>query len=92
VREIVLRVLHVHRVWSYVLPALVILAVSSTYEIIESWAAQLVAPEVGVAYVGAQGDVWDGQKDMTLAWAGAILAMAVTALRRSQTGREPYRG
>jgi len=92
VREIVLRVLHVHRVWSYVLPTLVILAVSSSYEIIESWAAQLVAPEVGIAYVGAQGDVWDGQKDMTLAWAGAILAMVVTALRRRQTGREPYRG
>jgi putative membrane protein len=92
VRELVLRVLHVHRIWSYVLPTLVVLATSSVYEIIESWAARLVAPAVGVAFLGAQGDVWDGQKDMTLAWIGSILAMTAAAIRRRQTGREPYLG
>jgi putative membrane protein len=91
-RELALRVMHVHRVWSYIVPVLIILALSSFYEIIESWAAQLTAPETGLAFVGAQGDIWDGQKDMTLAFAGAILAMAMTALYRVRTQHEPYHG
>ena len=39
---------------------LIILTLSSLYEIVESWAARLVDPGVGMAFVGAQGDVWDG--------------------------------
>ena len=56
----------------WVVPVLVMLAFSSAYEILEWWAARLSDPEVGMAFVGAQGDVWDGQKDMTLALAGSI--------------------
>ena len=74
------------------LPTLVVPALSSVYEIVESWAARLAAPEVGTAYLGTQGDVWDGQKDMTLAWIGSIVAMGAAAIRRRQTGREPYLG
>jgi polyphosphate:AMP phosphotransferase len=66
-RELALRRVHAHRIWSYVVPCLAVLSCSSGYEILESWAAQVVNPAIGVAFVGAQGDVWDGQKDMTLA-------------------------
>ena len=91
-RELVLRRMHVHGPWSYVLPALVIAAGSASYEIIE-WAAAAVAGEdVGMAYVGAQGDVWDGQKDMLLAGLGGAIAMLATALYRRVTGHEPYLG
>jgi len=89
-RELTLRVMHVHGAWSYVVPVLAILALSSAYEILESWAALLVDPEIGMAFVGAQGDVWDGQKDMTLALAGAILAMWIAAPVRRHSGHEPY--
>ena len=89
-RELMLRIVHLHRIWSYLGPPLAILALSSLYEIIESWAARLGDPELGIAYVGAQGDVWDGQKDMTLAFVGAIIAMGATAAWRWRTGREPY--
>jgi len=89
-REIVLRVMHVHRAWSYVVPVLTILALSSGYEMVEAWAARIVDPGVGIAFVGAQGDVWDGQKDMSLALGGAVLAMALTALARRGGRREPY--
>jgi putative membrane protein len=89
-REIALRVVHAHRLWSTVVPLLAVLAVSSSYEILEAWAARVVDPGVGMAFVGAQGDVWDGQKDMTLALAGAIVAMAVTDAARRATGHEPY--
>jgi putative membrane protein len=91
-REICMRVVHVHRVWSFVAPPVVVLALSSAYEIIESWAARLVDPVVGLAYVGAQGDLWDGQKDMTLALLGAVVAMVLVAAYRGLTQREPYLG
>lgn len=89
-REVLLRLAHLHGAWSYIAPPAAVLTFSSLYEIIESWAAQVMDPEVGMAYVGAQGDVWDGQKDMSLAFAGSIVAMALTAVWHWRTGREPY--
>lgn len=89
-REMTLRVVHVHRIWGYLAPPIVVLAMGAMYEIIESWAAQAVNPAVGLAYVGAQGDVWDGQKDMTLAFTGSLLAMGAVALYRRATDHEPY--
>ena len=71
-------------------PAVVVLALSSAYEIIESWAARLADPAVGIAYVGAQGDIWDGQKDMSLALLGSIVAMVLAAAHRRFTDRELY--
>jgi putative membrane protein len=91
-REYAIRVMHVHRSWSYVIPILAIMALSALYEMIESWAARIVDPEVGLAFLGAQGDVWDGQKDMTLALVGSLVAMTVTALWIGTRGREPYSG
>jgi putative membrane protein len=91
-REVALRAAHVHRGWSWVAPVLAILALSSGYEILESWAALVVDPEIGLAFVGAQGDLWDGQKDMALALAGALLAMAIAAGVRRARGHEPYLG
>lgn len=90
IREVVRRVLHVHGGWSYVVPVLAVLALSSSYEILEAWAARIVDPSTGMAFVGAQGDLWDGQKDMSLALSGAIGAMLLTALCRRCLLREPY--
>jgi putative membrane protein len=89
-REITLRRVHAHRLWSFVIPVLFIVTASSLYEILEWAAARVTSPEVGMAYVGAQGDVWDGQKDMVLAFAGAVVAMVATAVCRRISGHEPY--
>jgi hypothetical protein len=62
-REMTLRRVHAHRLWAFTLPVLATLALSSSYEIVEWLAAQAVDPEIGMASVGAQGDMWDGQKD-----------------------------
>jgi len=91
-RELTLRVAHVHGAWSFVVPVLAILGLSSSYEIIESWAARIADPELGISFVGAQGDIWDGQKDMTLALVGALVALTAGAWRRRQSGHEPYVG
>ena len=42
-------------------------------------AAVAFGGDLGVAFLGTQGDVWDAQKDMALATLGALLAMLATA-------------
>lgn len=84
VREVFLRIAHVRGYWAYHLPLNVVLAFSGLFEIIESWIARIARPELGEAYLGAQGDVWDAQKDMTVALVGAIICMAVTAIVRTR--------
>jgi putative membrane protein len=79
-RELARRAVRARGAWSYVLALGGALAISATYELTESWAARLAAPELGTAYLGTQGDEWDAQKDMSAALAGAVLALAGTAL------------
>jgi len=55
-----------------------VLSTSGLYELIEWGAAAAFGADVGMAYVGAQGDVLDDQKDMAAAILGAIIAMAAT--------------
>ncbi|MFY8020314.1 MAG: DUF2238 domain-containing protein [Bacteroidia bacterium] len=59
----------------WVLPAEITMSFSGMYELIEWLVADVFFPSEGVAYLGSQGDVWDAQKDMALAFLGAILAM-----------------
>jgi len=36
-----------------------------------------------VAYLGTQGDIWDAQKDMGIAFVGAVIAMAlISSIRK----------
>ena len=55
------------------------LATSAIYELIEWGAAEFFGGELGAAYLGTQGDIWDAHKDMALAGCGALLAMLITA-------------
>lgn len=78
IRELFLRRVKVRGFWAYYLPISGILALSGFFEIIESWVALLVSPELGEAYLGTQGDEWDAQKDMTVAVLGAFLTIMLT--------------
>ena len=78
-REVFLRVADVRGFWGYYLPLDVVMATSMLYEIIEWSAAVILGGDLGVAYLGTQGDAWDAQKDMALATLGAVIAMLVTA-------------
>lgn len=79
IREVFLRVADVRGVWGYYLPLDVTMATSMLFELFEWGAAELFGGDLGVAYLGAQGDVWDAHKDMALATLGAIIAMLLTA-------------
>ncbi|MEZ5558196.1 MAG: DUF2238 domain-containing protein [Pseudomonadales bacterium] len=78
-REIFVRVAGVRGFWGYFLPLLLMMSFSMLYELIEWWAAVVFGGDLGVHYLGTQGDEWDGQRDMALATCGALLAMLVTA-------------
>jgi putative membrane protein len=78
VREVFVRITRARGVWSFYLPVELTLAFSAIYELIEWAAAVGVAPEAGLAFLGAQGDIWDAQKDMALAGLGSVIAMLVT--------------
>ncbi len=59
------------------LPFLVVsicLAVSATYELAE-WAAAVVSKEAADSFLGTQGDGFDTQKDIALAFVGALAAL-----------------
>jgi putative membrane protein len=53
---------------------------SAGYELIEWLVADIFFKAEGAAYLGSQGDVWDAQKDMGLAFIGAITAMLLTSI------------
>lgn len=57
-----------------------ILATSAAYELGEWLVAVVFAPEWAEAFLGQQGDIFDAQKDMALATAGAFLSIGVLKL------------
>jgi len=77
--------------WRWLLPATSMFGHSVIYEGIEWAAALLFGGDLGVAYLGTQGDAWDAQKDMALAALGTMTALTGIALReglaRRRTGR-----
>jgi putative membrane protein len=64
------------------MPLLFMMSHSVIYELVEWLAALVFGGELGVAYLGTQGDVWDAQKDMALAACGAALGLLFVALRK----------
>ena len=79
-RETLVRLAGLRGIWGYLLPLAVIMCLSQVYELIE-WAAALVfGGELGMAYLGTQGDVWDAHKDMALAVMGSIFVLLAISL------------
>jgi len=69
------------------------LGLAGAWEIIESVVAQLARPDLGAAFLGAQGDPWDAQHDMLAATCGTVIALLLTVswsgLARGERGRAP---
>ncbi len=83
VREVFLRVANAAGIWGYLFPLLVVMSTSLLFEMIEWGAAVVFGGELGMAYLGTQGDIWDSHKDSALATLGSVLAiLAIAALHR----------
>jgi len=79
VREIFLRVADARGFWGYLFPLLVVMSTSLLFELIEWAAAMLFGGDLGMAYLGTQGDIWDSHKDSAFAILGAMLSSVVIA-------------
>jgi putative membrane protein len=79
IREIFLRIVNVRGFWGYFLPLDLTMSTSMLFELLEWAAAEIFGGDLGQAYLGTQGDIWDAHKDMALASLGALIAMGVTA-------------
>lgn len=75
------------RVWAALFPALFMASHSVIYELFEWAAAMMFGGDLGLAYLGTQGDVWDSQKDMALALLGTVFTVSILAT----AGRLPVR-
>jgi putative membrane protein len=62
--------------WLAFLTWSVVFMVGAVWELLEWWTTLLVASDVGQAFLGSQGDVWDAQWDMLLVGVGAALSLA----------------
>ena len=61
---------------------------SLLFELIEWGAAMIFGRELGMAYLGTQGDIWDSHKDSALATLGALLASLVIAALHATIDRD----
>src|SRR5205823_92331 len=80
IREMFLRVAGAKGFWGYYLPLDLTMSFSMLYELIEWGTAEAFGGDLGQAYLGTQGDVWDSHKDMAMASLGALISMTVIAL------------
>jgi putative membrane protein len=65
---------------AWILPIEITLSISAFYELIEWAVADIFFKAQGDAYLGTQGDVWDAQKDIFLAFSGAIIATTIVSI------------
>ena len=76
IREVLLRKTPLVRGgWLSFLVLAVVLAVAAFWELIEWWVTLLTAGDVGQAFLGTQGDIWDAQWDMLWALIGAAVSL-----------------
>ncbi len=73
-REVLITKIKLRGFWSFFLPLTIIATCSLAYELIEWGAALIFGGDLGIAYIGVQGDVWDTQKDMAFALLGNVVS------------------
>jgi putative membrane protein len=78
IREVLLRKTPLQRGgWLYFIVISIVLAVAAFWELLEWWVTLFVASDIGTAFLGSQGDIWDAQWDMFLALVGAMVALPI---------------
>ena len=69
--------------WLFVIVTALSRAISAIYELVE-WLAALTFEQAADAFLGAQGDHWDTQWDMFLAWISAMAAQVLLSARHDR--------
>jgi putative membrane protein len=89
-REIVIRRNVIpSRAWAAFFAGCAAMTISAVYELIE-WITAVIYGANADAFLGGQGDIWDTQKDMACALAGAVTALlACASWHDRQLARQP---
>lgn len=82
VREILLRYANVSHALAVYVALEFVMGISAVYEILEWLLSLILAGDAVESYNGQQGDVWDAQKDMALAFLGALIAASCLVFRK----------
>lgn len=85
-REVFMKLTSVRGFWSYFFPFSLTFSYAAMYEVLEWLTVSYTDASTGNMYLGAQGDLWDAQKDSMMALVGAGIAWVLTylvSLRRS---------
>ena len=80
VREVLFRLTPLQGFWVIFVALNIMLSTSAIYELLEWIGGAYLGDDTSRAFIGAQNDPWDSQKDMTLAVAGACVSLAVMFL------------
>jgi len=83
--EVICARVRLRGVWQFLLPVTFMMSHALIYELVEWFAASVFAADVGQAYLGTQGDVWDAQKDMFLATLGSLIAQPLWMWHRRES-------
>ncbi len=60
----------------------IIISTSAIYELVEWLAALIFGSELGMLYLGTQGDIWDAQMDIALAIIGQLAVYGLVELKQ----------
>ncbi|MBD9588975.1 DUF2238 domain-containing protein [Pseudomonas sp. PDM03] len=82
VREVLLRLTPLRGFWLFFITMNIMLSTSAVYELVEWIGGAYLGDDTSQAFVGAQNDPWDSQKDMALAVAGAFFSLLLVSLCR----------
>lgn len=91
-RELCLRYIKSSDTLAWILPVVFSLALGGFYEVIE-WALVLtVPPEKAADFLGMQGDMWDAQKDIVLAFVGSFCGVTLISIGKKIAFTKKYQG
>ena len=86
IKEVLLRKTKLERnAWFIFIVLSIVLAIAAAWELVEWWTTWFVASDVGQAYLGSQGDIWDAQWDMLLAVVGAIISLVLFSKKHDKS-------
>jgi putative membrane protein len=83
VREVLRRLTPLRGRWLLFMALNIMLSTSAIYELVEWVGGAYLGDDTSKAFVGAQNDPWDSQKDMALAAAGAFVSLLLVSLRHT---------
>ncbi|WP_085725078.1 DUF2238 domain-containing protein [Pseudomonas sp. R37(2017)] len=81
VREVLWRLTPLRGFWLFFVTLNIMLSTSALYELVEWIGGAFLGNDTANAFVGAQNDPWDSQKDMAIAVLGACTTLVLVSLR-----------